>query len=209
MLGYEDGEKIPFEELAYIVRRIVASTHLPLSVDIEGGYSRNPDVIASHLQTLAESGVVGVNIEDSVVTDDRRLQDVDVFCRLLEQIKESLQRGNINMFINVRCDTYILGIGNARAETELRARRYQAAGADGFFVPCLTDVEDIRAISSAITLPVNIMAMPNLPDFQALAQLGVQRLSAGNFMFDNSADYLSKQFEDVRSFDSYQPLFPS
>lgn len=38
-LGYDDGEKMAFSELLYIVLRIKACTIIPLSVDIERGYS--------------------------------------------------------------------------------------------------------------------------------------------------------------------------
>jgi 2-methylisocitrate lyase-like PEP mutase family enzyme len=34
-LGYDDGEKIPFPELLYMVKRIKACTQIPLSVDFE------------------------------------------------------------------------------------------------------------------------------------------------------------------------------
>ena len=65
-LGYEDGENISFEEYFYIVKRISENTSLPLSVDIESGYSDDVDVILSNIIKLVEIGVVGINIEDSV-----------------------------------------------------------------------------------------------------------------------------------------------
>lgn len=34
-LGYEDGEKISFNELFFIVEKIIAAVKIPLSVDIE------------------------------------------------------------------------------------------------------------------------------------------------------------------------------
>ncbi len=38
-LGYADGEKIPFTELLYIVKRITANVSIPVSVDFERGYT--------------------------------------------------------------------------------------------------------------------------------------------------------------------------
>ncbi len=67
MLGYPDGEQLPFAELRYLVGRICASTTLPVSVDLEGGYSRHPAQIAHHIQELTALGVVGINLEDSVL----------------------------------------------------------------------------------------------------------------------------------------------
>ena len=42
-LGYADGEKIPFGELLYVIRRIAACTSIPLSVDLERGYTDDLD----------------------------------------------------------------------------------------------------------------------------------------------------------------------
>lgn len=67
MLGYEDGEQMQFSELEYIVQRIVSTVQLPLSVDLEAGYSRDPKKIANHIERLYKIGVVGINIEDSLV----------------------------------------------------------------------------------------------------------------------------------------------
>ena len=44
-LGYEDGEKMPFEDLFRIVKSIQSKINIPLTVDIEGGYSRNTSQI--------------------------------------------------------------------------------------------------------------------------------------------------------------------
>ncbi|MCU0481204.1 MAG: isocitrate lyase/phosphoenolpyruvate mutase family protein, partial [Anaerolineae bacterium] len=116
-LGYADGEKLPFEELLFIVKRIIASSTLPLSVDIEGGFSRNATIIAENIEKLYHLGVVGINIEDSLVGDKRALMASDEFQNLLIGIKNELAKKNITIFINLRTDTFLLGIPNALDET--------------------------------------------------------------------------------------------
>lgn len=65
----------------------------------------------------------------------------------------------------------------------LRGRLYGVtSGADGLFVPCLTLESDIEAISKSISLPLNVMCMPNLPKFERLGILGVKRISMGDFI---------------------------
>ena len=64
-LGYEDGEKIPFSELLYIVQRIKSCTNVPLSVDLEKGYSDNISELIENIQRLVDIGVAGINLEDS------------------------------------------------------------------------------------------------------------------------------------------------
>src|ERR1700712_2377566 len=56
-LGYEDGEKIPFSELLYIVQRIRSCTNIPLSVDFEKGYTDNLSDLTDNIQRLVDIGV--------------------------------------------------------------------------------------------------------------------------------------------------------
>lgn len=88
------------------------------------------------------------------------------------------------MFLNARTDTYLQGHPQPLPDTLHRTQLYAAAGADGIFVPGLTNLADIRHLCQATPLPVNLMALPNLPGFAALAAAGVRRLSMGNFLFD-------------------------
>ncbi len=207
VLGYKDGEQIPFNELLFMVRRITASTSLPCSVDIEGGYSRDADVIVQHIKQLAQVGVVGINIEDSIVDKTRVLREAETFARLIANIKKQLQAQQVGVFINVRCDVFLLGLVNAGEEAISRAHRYQNAGADGLFFPCITRDQDIRAVVEATTLPVNVMAMPDLANFSQLTRLGVKRISTGNVAHSYIYQQLSKLLVNIKKKASCQLLF--
>lgn len=207
LLGYDDGEQMPFHELVFMVRRIASATLLPLSVDIEAGYSQAPEIIADHIQQLAELGVVGINFEDSRVETKRHLCDANEFATLLLNVREILQQRQVEIFINVRCDTFLLGVDDARAETIKRAQLYQASGADGLFVPCITQPDDIQAVVEATKLPLNVMAMPELPSFEILAELGVKRISTGNFAFERMYTHLSHQLLEMKQHGSCTALF--
>lgn len=179
MLGYEDGEGMRFDELLYIVTRIRAVTNLPLSVDIEAGYGERAEEIISNIRRLAALGVVGVNIEDSHVTDGvRQLDDVGEFAGRLELLRQACP----DLFLNIRTDTFLLNTEDALRETLSRGHLYAASGANGFFVPCVTRPEDIATIARNVALPLNVMCMPDLADFSTLAELGVRRISMGNFV---------------------------
>ena len=64
-------------------------------------------------------------------------------------------------------------------ETIERGKRFKDAGADGFFVPALTENGAIKQISSSIPLPLNVLVWPGLASLDTLYELGVRRLSAG------------------------------
>lgn len=53
-LGYEEGEKMPFSELLYIVKRIKASTTIPLTVDLERGYADEMKDLTDNIERLID-----------------------------------------------------------------------------------------------------------------------------------------------------------
>ena len=207
MLGYQDGENMPFEDLLFIVKRIREATNLPLSVDIESGYSTKPDEVVNNINQLVACGVVGINVEDSYVSENRNLKDEHEFANFLSSIKHSLHEKGIQLFINVRTDTYICGVPNTLEQTIKRAKLYQSVGADGIFVPCITNNTEISLLTQAVSLPINVMCMPELSDFESLSNLGVKRISMGNFVFDQQQVGLKKTLSHILEVNSFSPIF--
>ena len=58
-------------------------------------------------------------------------------------------------------------------------RSYADAGADGIFVPGLTDLALIEKFVQLTPLPVNIMVTQGIPEIPDLARVGVRRVSLG------------------------------
>ncbi len=65
-LGYQDGEKINRATLIDLLGRIARSVDIPVSADIEAGYGESLSELELTAQQVIDSGVVGVNIEDSL-----------------------------------------------------------------------------------------------------------------------------------------------
>lgn len=207
-LGYSDGEQMPFNEYLLIIKRIKASTTTPFTVDLEAGYGKTEEAIVENIKQLAALGIVGINLEDSVVDNSvRAIENTEHFAGKLKRITDSLRRQQIDIFINVRCDAFLLNVPDARREAINRIAAYETAGADGIFLPCITHVEDIKATVNSTTLPVNVMCMPSLPDFNTLSTSGVKRISMGPFA--NMAAYkkMHELCEHVIKENSFAPLF--
>lgn len=204
MLGYNDGEEMSFEELFYIVKRIKANTSLPLSVDFEAGYSRNLDQIIKNLNKLISIGITAINIEDSIVSNERKLVESDGFSILLKNI---IQKTNNQLFINVRTDTYLLNIQNKLEETLKRIKKYTDVGANGIFIPCITSEKDINIICQSTNTPINVMCMPELSDFENLYSLGVSRISMGNFVYNSIQNNLENKLTAIKKLQSFKNLF--
>ncbi|MBC8755747.1 isocitrate lyase/phosphoenolpyruvate mutase family protein [Kordia sp. YSTF-M3] len=207
LLGYNDGEELSFSELEYIVKRISANTKLSLSVDLEAGYSRNPAQIVQHITKLHNLGVVGINIEDSIVDEERTLLDAAEFSKTLSEITSQLQKDKIEIFINVRTDTFLLNVANVLEETKKRIKLYENAGASGIFIPCIEKEADIKLMTETTKLPINVLCMPKLPNFNILKQVGVQRISMGNFLFDHMYNQLEKMSKEIITQQSFNAIF--
>ncbi len=173
--GYADGDLLPVRLLLATVADIARVVGVPLSVDVEGGYSNDPEAVGETVGAVIEAGAVGINIEDGSFAPD-------LLCAKIERAKSAAARLGVDLFVNARTDVYLRGLApkDRRVEETLaRAERYSTAGADGIFVPGLADASEIRAIAQASRLPLNVMALPGLPPAVELASLGVRRLSAG------------------------------
>lgn len=153
--------------------RRVAALPVPVTVDLESGTAHgDPHELGARLW---ESGIAGVNVEDG---RGAALADP------AEQVAvvRALKAGAPGLFVNARTDTHWLGerLGAAdRGSTLDRLRAYADAGADGVFVPGLTDERALAGVVAAVPLPVNVLAL--LPLAQ-LRDLGVRRVSTGSLL---------------------------
>jgi len=174
--GYPDGNALPRPVLAAAVAEIARVIRVPLSADVEAGYSDDPRAVAETVTAVIGAGVVGINLEDGAGTPD-------LLCAKIEAVKAAAAQAGVDLFVNARTDVYLKRLAPPERAVEAtieRARRYRAAGCDGVFVPALAEAAAIRAIVAGVApLPLNVMAYPGLPDAAGLRELGVRRLSAG------------------------------
>jgi 2-methylisocitrate lyase-like PEP mutase family enzyme len=206
-LGYEDGEQMSFSEYLFVVNRIISSVKIPLTVDIETGYGKTNEEIYGNVDRLVELGIAGINIEDSFLhKSERALKEAGVFAKTIEYIKNKLESRGVSLFINVRCDTYILNIKNKHEETVDRLKIYNSTGADGIFLPCISNEEDIAEAVSSTTLPLNVMVIPGLPDLQKLNELGVKRVSMGPFMFQKVYKSIGNLSQSISTNKNFSPI---
>jgi 2-methylisocitrate lyase-like PEP mutase family enzyme len=174
-LGYPDGEKIGRALVIGAVERIIAAVDVPVSVDIEAGYGPTARDAAETVEAVLRVGGVGVNVEDGMA-------DPSVLVEKIVAIREVSAARGVPLFINARTDVYLAGRGEAAERFEEAVRRlraYEAAGADGLFVPGVGDEPTIAKLLREIHLPLNILATAGVPPVRELARIGVSRVSVG------------------------------
>lgn len=203
-MGYEDGQNMPFGLMLETVQRVKKNISIPLSVDMERGYANTIPGIIQNIEKLQEVGVIGINIEDS---KDSRLRSVESFQKLISCIANHLSRKNMQLFINARTDAFLLKLPNASEETLLRAHAYEAAGANGLFVPFMTSIKDIEKVVAATSVPVSVFFCKGLPDFKTLTDAGVKRISMGTALYKAIKKDLQKRIVTIQQAQSVNTLF--
>jgi 2-methylisocitrate lyase-like PEP mutase family enzyme len=164
---------LPTDELLGAVRRITRVLMVPLTVDIEDGYSDSPETVAALARRIADAGAVGINIEDGSKAPQ-------LLADKIRAIRAELPANAL--LVNARTDVYLRGLvptAEAVAMTIERLRLYADAGTDGVFVPGLAALPDTREITAALNKPLNLMLVPQLPGVDELHAAGVRRISAG------------------------------
>ena len=192
-LGYEDGEKVPFEQVCWLLDRICASVSVPVTADIEAGYARDEAGLRDNILWLADTGIVGINFED---TDPSTGQLVPIAVQTARIAV--IRRAAPWLYINARTDTFFRMASGALEEALLRARAYLEAGASGIYPIGAKEPADIRALVTGIAAPVNIMGRLEANFLSVLQALGVARVSMGpqfqtyglNVLRQKAAEYL-------------------
>lgn len=161
-----------------LIANIVATVDIPVSVDLESGYATDLIGLSKNVRRLALLGVAGYNLEDSAQRGE--LYPLADQCARITAAKDAAP----DVFLNARTDIFLDKIGDPATALERSCERLEAylnAGADGIFVPGVTDPETIAVIARRFPKrPLNVLAGPQCPSVPELQRLGVARVTVGS-----------------------------
>jgi len=189
--GYPDGENIPLDLMLEQVKRIVDSTDLPVTADLEGGYGNAPETIRRAIGL----GVVGANIED-------QLKPIPDAARQVEDIMKVAEDEGVDFVLNARTDAFALNRGGDPAENLAaaieRGKAYLDAGAPVVFVPALLDEDAILALVDAFgPRRLTTIGIPGSPPRDWQQEHGVARTSYGPLSLNVALTALQELVEEV------------
>lgn len=179
-LGFGDGEQTPWPEVVAATARIVAAVDLPVTADIEAGYGETPDAVARHVVEIAETGAVGVNLEDGAARWPGGIRPAEDAAARIRAARQAVTAAGLDLVINARIDVFLHGTGDAASRLDEAVRRgkaYLAAGADCLYPFGLIDLDLIVKLTRALGAPVNIVGRAGTPPLAALEKAGVARVS--------------------------------
>src|SRR5690242_2517119 len=186
-LGYPDREVMNLTEMDESVKKIVNAVEVPVTVDFEAGYGNSIDAIIESVKKIIDTGIVGINIEDSIELSPELIDEVE-FCERISAIRSLSDSLGFHLVINARTDSFYTSQGSLKeklSESIRRGNKYREAGADCIFVQPVIDKETISTLVKEINAPINILSNPGIagglpPSVQELQDLGVARLSLGS-----------------------------
>src|SRR5262245_16295369 len=211
-LGYADGEKIPWHEMLAAVERIVDTVKVPVTADIEGGFSSTTSDLIYRIEEIIGVGACGVNREDGVGPrhEPRPLEEA---CERLAAARQTAAKLGVPLVINARTDIYLHAGSNDPSLLDsalMRAKAYIAAGADCVYPIGLLDIEQIKRFVSVLQLPVNIHGRTGTPPIPVLQAAGVARVSTATtpavFIAGALSDAMTKLIQSG-SFDHFASSF--
>lgn len=206
-LGYADGQYLPWPEMVSAVRRIASAVDVPVTADIEAGFSESHQLERS-IEDVITAGAVGVNLEDALPGHGEfgPLYEISSQIDRIQTARKTGEQKGIHLVINARTDAYWQkgpAPEEALRNTIERGKAYLKAGADCIFVPGLRSPEHIRAVVEALQSPVNILATVGAPSIPELKSLGVKRVSLGSGPMRSVLGLLRKIANEVKTAGTY------
>jgi 2-methylisocitrate lyase-like PEP mutase family enzyme len=181
MLGRVDGtNSVSRREVIDNCRVIAAATELPVNADLENGYADAPRDAAEIIRLAAEAGIVGGSIEDATGDASRPIYDFNLAVERVHAAVEVARTLPFHFMVTARAENLLHGRLDLD-DTIKRLQAFQKAGADVLYAPGVKDLAQIRAVTSAVSRPVNVVMSAADPSL-TLAQLtdaGVKRISVG------------------------------
>jgi 2-methylisocitrate lyase-like PEP mutase family enzyme len=181
-IGKEDGEGMSFEDLLTRVAQITDKVDVPISVDIESGYGLPAEELISG---LLRAGAVGLNIEDTVHKEGKRLRSASEHAALVGALRTAADSAGVHVVVNARTDLFIRQDGDEADRMDraiARLKEAADAGADSLYPVGRHEPATMRRLTSELPLPVNVIALPDQDDPAAFGPLGVGRISFGPFL---------------------------
>jgi 2-methylisocitrate lyase-like PEP mutase family enzyme len=208
-LGYPDGERIGAGEMLAAVGRIAPRLRVPLTADMEAGYERDTDGLATLVGRLIDAGAVGLNLEDGLDPGTGQLVPLAEAVERVRVVREAADAAGIPLVLNARTDVFLEMTHDrdtALDEAITRLGAYRDAGADCLFPIGARDPATIAVLVRELSFPINILAGPGAPSIRELETMGVARVSLGGGPQRAALATLARIGAELREAGTYQSL---
>jgi 2-methylisocitrate lyase-like PEP mutase family enzyme len=200
-LGRLDGA-VTLDEVVAHTTALDRATELPVSVDLENGFGPDPESAALAITRVAEAGAVGGSIEDYDPASG--VYELGQAAERIEAAVAAARGLGFPFMLTARAENHIRGNPDLE-DTVVRLQAFEEAGADVLYAPGLRTADEIRAVCSAVSKPVNVLAVPELPLAEIVAA-GAQRVSVGGALTWVALSAMAEAAEAIRKAGDFSAL---
>ena len=134
-LGRLDGSVTRDEALGHAAAISAAAT-VPVSADLENGFSDSPEGVAETVRLATATGLAGCSIEDATGREGDPVYDRALAVDRVAAAAEAAHAGPGQLVLTARAENYLYGMPDL-ADTIARLQAYTEAGADVLYAPGL------------------------------------------------------------------------
>jgi 2-methylisocitrate lyase-like PEP mutase family enzyme len=213
---------VPLDRVLAHVREVAAATPLPVNVDFQEGYAREPSAVADNVAACLATGAAGLSIEDATGDPAAPLFERSLAVERVRAARAAVDASGTGAILTARCEAYLVDHPDPARTSLDRMVAFAEAGADCLYAPRVQDPAVIaemvravapRALNVLVSAPVAGLEVPRL------AELGVRRISVGAALarvawgaFARAARTLAETgsfdgFTGAISFDELEALF--
>ena len=178
-IGRFDGQVSREEKMAHC-REICDAVDLPVSADLENCFADSPEGVAETIKLAAETGLVGCSIEDYDNKPDPGIYDFDLTVARVKAGVEVAKSLAFPFTITARAE----GVLRRKQDLDEAIRRlmaFEEVGADVLYAPGLTTIDEVKQVVDAVSLPVNVLTLPQF-NMSDLAAAGAKRISLSGWL---------------------------
>ena len=199
-LGRRDSEGLlTREETLANAKTIVEATDLPVSADLEDGFGARPEDVAETVRRAASVGLVGCTIEDTTADPRHPIHDFKLSVERIAAAVEAARALPFPFTLTARAENFLFNRPDLD-DTIRRLHAFEEVGADVLYAPGLPDLAAIRAVCTAVSRPVNVIAGLAGPRYSVaeLADVGVKRISLGSTLARVALGALAKAAREIQ-----------
>ncbi len=177
-IGRPDGAITVADAIEHL-RLLSAASDLPVNADFESGFAEDLDGLQANVTRAVEAGVSGLSIEDRDEAEPSRLYEKPIAIERLRAARAAIDKTGQDVILVARTEGLLID-PTALAPAIDKLVAFAEAGADCLYAPGVWNQADIEAMVRAVApKPLNVLVMGPGLGLQALADLGVRRISVG------------------------------
>ncbi len=176
-------------------RELASAVNIPVSADLEKGKGNSPESAGETIFAAEAAGLAGCSIEDHTGDPESPIYEFSHAVERVAAAAEAARALRHDFVFTARAENFLWNRPDID-DTIRRLQAFETAGADVLYAPGLTDIETVRTICSAVSKPVNVLALPGFT-VSNLAEAGAKRISLGSKMTTFAYGMLQKAAREM------------